>query len=190
MKHFKTHKDVEWDIVPCPWWCPEEKFCNEEECPNSAGFIPDLAGSCVKVYCQEWARSFTYVFIAYLMVTKTNIGPGAAWGWTLVQKCTYSVRLFSLASKGGLIWIMCLVEERKEERGAGPQTDYVRGLHRAQHIPPLLKPLFESNSLEQDFEKKVWSVEPKHKCWQNAHCSTSDLSNNPKEVQTWKSIII
>lgn len=52
---------------------------------------------------------------------------------------------------------MCLVQERKKEKReregeVGSKTDYVRGL--LQHIPSTLKPLFESDSLKQAFEKK------------------------------------
>lgn len=35
-------------LVPGVWRCPQEKFCNVKEYPNSAVFIPDLAGCLVK----------------------------------------------------------------------------------------------------------------------------------------------
>ncbi len=55
----------------CTWQCPEEKFRNVKECPNSAVVIPDLPGSLAK----EQAKSLTYVFVLKV-VTSIDTGLG------------------------------------------------------------------------------------------------------------------
>lgn len=139
MKHFKTHKLVEWDIVPCPWRCPEEKFCNVEECPNSAVLIPysnsySWSGrrpceSVLPRVSKVLHLCFHCIFLVLKVVTSINIGPVTAWGWTLVQNCTFSVRLFSLASKGA--WSeSCVWLKKGRERGR-PTNRLCQGITQA-----------------------------------------------------------
>lgn len=140
MKHFKPHKTsrmrqylVFGDVL--------QRSCAMCNVPTvQFMFIPDLADSVWKLLprvSKVLHLCFHCIFLVIKVVANKVIGPGTAWGWTLVQICTSSVRLFSIASKVGLIWIMCLVEERKSEGQAQKQImleDYI------QHIPLLLKP--------------------------------------------------